>query len=75
MCSGKSCNLLLQDYIAIKSHSQKTVEETMIIKFVMMYFEQDSIGQHQNRLNSIIDTGKSSAMEPLLTQLLTVIKI
>jgi hypothetical protein len=28
----------------------------------MMYLEQDSIGQHQDRLICIIDPGQSSAM-------------
>jgi len=40
-----------------------------------MYLEQDSIGQYQGRLNSIIDPGQSGAMGPLPTQPLTEIKM
>ena len=41
----------------------------------MMYLEQESIGQHQGRLNSIIDPEQSSAMGPLPTQPLTELKM
>jgi len=40
-----------------------------------MYLEQDSIGQRQGRLNSIIDPGQISAIGPLLPQPLTEIKM
>jgi hypothetical protein len=52
---GKGCNLLLQNYIAVKSDFPKTVDETMIIKLAMMNLEEDSIGQHQG----ILDTQNS----------------
>lgn len=33
----------------------------------MMYLEEDSIGQHEDRLNSIIDPGKSTAVTAYTT--------